>query len=234
MKRLVDEVADNQPLLWRAQELLGAMPPLVATDLQRRRVRTALASPRTRRYWQLQPSLAAALLLVAPMAIGAGLIGRSWIRHHVQPTPELLQPVPRTAPRIARPAPAHAMPLPQVAAPSPPIRMPPPVQPLRSSARPPVQRPASNPSREESVLVVQAVQALRGIHDPSRASRLLDQYLARFPRGALIEEAMALRIEAASARDPHLAAAAGREYLRRFPKGRFREAAEQAQHGSVR
>jgi len=77
--------------------------------------------------------------------------------------------------------------------------------------------------------VVQAVEALRNQHDPWRAGKLLADYLASHPRGALVEEALALSIEAAAARhdDPAAASFANR-YLKDYPTGRFRRTAETA------
>ena len=73
-----------------------------------------------------------------------------------------------------------------------------------------------------------AIQALRTDRDPARAGRLLAEYLARYPHGALAEEAVALSIEAAAARHSPSAAGFAERYLREYPHGRFRHTAEQA------
>jgi RNA polymerase sigma-70 factor (ECF subfamily) len=83
-------------------------------------------------------------------------------------------------------------------------------------------------AEDESTLMVRAVRALRRDGDPARAQALAEQALQRFPHGAQVEEAMALVMEAASARgDATGAQRAATAYLARFRSGRF---AERAQH----
>ncbi len=81
---------------------------------------------------------------------------------------------------------------------------------------------------EEAIMVVQATRALHEEHDPKRAAHLLENYLQRFPDGDLVEESLALLIEAKSERDDASAAKVASEYLERFPFGRFRQVAERA------
>jgi hypothetical protein len=81
------------------------------------------------------------------------------------------------------------------------------------------------PTREETAIVAEAVRALRSQHDPRRAAPLLGDYLRRFPRGALAEEALALEIEAFAAVDDERTDEIAREYLRRFPAGRYLDVA---------
>jgi len=81
---------------------------------------------------------------------------------------------------------------------------------------------------------VAAVRApdLRGVGlglgdgDAARASRILDDYFRKFPRGALGEEALALSIEAASVRGDAKARTLAKRYLELYPKGNFRAKAE--------
>ena len=78
------------------------------------------------------------------------------------------------------------------------------------------------PPPEEAVLVMAALRSLRREHNPTQAGALLQTYLARFPKGVLTEEALALGIEAAVARqDARVATALSNQYLGRFPTGRF-------------
>lgn len=70
--------------------------------------------------------------------------------------------------------------------------------------------------------MLDAMQALRQRNAPDEADTLLARYLADQPHGALVEEALALRIEVAIARGEDVEPRA-REYLRRYPEGRFRE-----------
>ena len=69
------------------------------------------------------------------------------------------------------------------------------------------------------------MRALRQDHDAELAAALLDDYLRRWPNGALVEESLALAIEAANARGDARARVFASEYLRRFPNGRFAEPA---------
>jgi hypothetical protein len=82
--------------------------------------------------------------------------------------------------------------------------------------------------RLENATVSDAVTALRRDHDPARAAMLLDYYLKHYPNGALVEEALALAIEAAATRDRPAAATLAIRYLADHPKGRYRAAAEAA------
>src|SRR5205814_935631 len=82
---------------------------------------------------------------------------------------------------------------------------------------------ALQPTAPEEAMVFEAMSRLRKLHDPAGAGRLIEDYLARFPDGALVEEAEFLAIEASV--DPAHAAAAARRYLDRFPAGRYRAAA---------
>lgn len=76
-------------------------------------------------------------------------------------------------------------------------------------------------SPPEAELVLDATLALRRAHEPSRSLDLLKQYLTRYPHGALIEESMALAMEAMAALDDASAARVAADYLQRYPAGRF-------------
>jgi hypothetical protein len=78
----------------------------------------------------------------------------------------------------------------------------------------------------ESSVLFEATGALRRDGDPARASRILDDYFRKFPHGALSEEALALAIEAASARGDARARTLAKRYLDLYPKGNFRAKAE--------
>jgi hypothetical protein len=78
------------------------------------------------------------------------------------------------------------------------------------------------PPPEEAALVVTALRSLRREHNPVQAGALLQGYLTRFPQGVLVEEALAIGIEAAVARhDAASAKALANQYLGRYPAGRF-------------
>lgn len=70
-------------------------------------------------------------------------------------------------------------------------------------------------------LVYDAMRALRRENEPAHAARLLDEYLARFPSGAMGEEALALAIEAHQALRDGQAPAYANRYLEKYPDGRF-------------
>ena len=83
-------------------------------------------------------------------------------------------------------------------------------------------------SSEDATHVVEAIQALRTERDPARAQALLNDYLKQNPRGALSGDALALSIEAASARHDPRAAEYARRYLAAYPKGKYRDLAKRA------
>jgi len=90
---------------------------------------------------------------------------------------------------------------------------------LQPSSRLP--SPAAKASPPEAELVLDATLALRRAHDPRRSLNLLKQYLTRYPRGTLIEESMALAMEAMAALDDASAARVAADYVQRYPAGRF-------------
>jgi hypothetical protein len=82
---------------------------------------------------------------------------------------------------------------------------------------------------EEAALVLGGLRALRREHNPGRAGALLGRYLQSFPQGVLVQEALAIAIEAGLARgDRQTAASLAEQYLSRFPKGRFVRLARKA------
>ena len=77
-----------------------------------------------------------------------------------------------------------------------------------------------------SELVHRALRALRRDGDAALAARLLERHRARDPDGPLVEEALALQIEASAALGEARARGFAREYLTRYPSGRYRNVAE--------
>jgi hypothetical protein len=69
--------------------------------------------------------------------------------------------------------------------------------------------------------VLEATLALRERHDPRGSLVFLRKYLQQYPTGALIEESMALAMEAMAALDDGAAGQIGSDYLQRYPSGRF-------------
>jgi outer membrane protein assembly factor BamD (BamD/ComL family) len=88
---------------------------------------------------------------------------------------------------------------------------------------PTVDPAASIPTEAEASLLSAGTNALRKAHDPARAAVIFDDYLSRYPRGALVEEALVLAIEAAVALDDGSAGGLADRYLRQFPRGRFHD-----------
>jgi len=76
--------------------------------------------------------------------------------------------------------------------------------------------------------VLAAVRALRRDHNPVRARALLNVYLSAHPDGALVEEALAISIEAAVANRDADANILAIRYLRVYPGGPFHGLAERA------
>ena len=60
----------------------------------------------------------------------------------------------------------------------------------------------------------------------ARARELSTEYRARYPRGALQEEALALSIEGAAASGDEEAKRLSATYLQLYPRGRFRAQAQ--------
>ena len=87
----------------------------------------------------------------------------------------------------------------------------------------PVPSAAPEPARsmEEAELVLDGLRALRKEGNPSRAEVLFSQYLARHPGGALAEDAMGYRMEAADRMGSPEAARLAASYLKSHPAGRY-------------
>jgi hypothetical protein len=208
-------------------------PPMA----QKARVRAALESRAGAvATWRRRPAVVAvifAAILLVGQAASSTSFGRGWVGAHYRRLLAWVSPQATPAPApVARPGslvtpaiaqvPAEALTVP--AAPPHPARAPA----SHAEALPPrhVTAPVINAAiTDEPTLVATAMRALRRDHDPAGAGRLLDDYLRRWPDGALIEEALALAIEAANARGDARARTFATAYLQRFPSGRFGEAA---------
>jgi hypothetical protein len=242
MQRLRDLRDCDDPALAELARLVRA------TDVEPRpgayeRVRNAIAEPRRHRRWWHQPVVVVVVLAILfPMAIAgvSKLLAR---------TPEPTTETPRAPDSGTTSAPTrHEPPAPPVTSvPADPPPLPKPAEPQRPMRRPLDDAPRTQPrihTREpstpvetaqsvEAMLVLGALRSLRHDHDLPSAIRQLDEYLARFPTGDLVEEALALTIEALAAQDNRDALRLADEYLRRFPRGRFRDQAEGARRRFV-
>lgn len=95
------------------------------------------------------------------------------------------------------------------------------LNPAPAEAAPAVHVPHRPNLLADKSLVYDAMRALRREGAPARAAQLLDEYLARFPGGAMGEEALALAIEAHQALQDGKAPAYANRYLAKYPDGRF-------------
>jgi hypothetical protein len=220
-KRLREEPADPGSSQHAAIELLRAARPLEPSPLAKARVRAALArEPAARGPWAFRAAAVVVLLGAGSVAARATLAER-WRAWRGGYTPAA---GPIAAPPARSVAPAAVV----LAAPVEPAALaqaPPPVSAARvhphHRARPVDVAPA--PPADDPRLVATALRALRVEHDARRAGQLVEEYLRAHPRGALVEEAMALSVEAAAARRDAVTPELAARYLGRFPNGRFRD-----------
>jgi hypothetical protein len=224
-----------------AAALLSRVPPLEESIQRRRRVRLALMTPR-RSARMFSPVLVAGIVLIAATGASA-TVTRFWKRSHLPPAPDrfTVESSPRPAPKPAVLEHATALPVrnePAVAVPEPtidPIRTAP-RQSIASKGRLVARVPAPTQSNDPAsgpgaALMVEAMQA-RKAGDAIRASALLTEYRQKYPEGAFHEEALALSIESAAARQHESARELAIEYLRRYPNGRFRDLAQRVLRGA--
>jgi len=231
MVRLLDTV-DPTDLELRATSLLASMPDEMPSELRKRRVREALIARPQRRAWGpalLRPA-AVLTMLTSSVAIAGATVGRGFVSRAYESVREIFEPGeapkalatrPKRVVRVSRPeVEPMVAPAPQRHAD---VAKATERRPLRHAVAAPIAAPAPVVrDEEEAALVVSAMRALRQEHDAERAARLLDRYLAAHPEGALVEEALALDLEASLARhDDGRAQVFARQYLRRFPDGRF-------------
>ena len=201
--------------------------------IKKRRINVALSLGLERRSLRVWQSAVAVGLLFAGTAAAATLGERFWSepQEQEQEQAELPPQIPVTRSTAPRSAPRN---VPQASAiePEPPALDPPRVvadkvpstAPRRAAA---LKKPPTR-AGEDPTPVVEALRALRKEQNPSRAQRLLSDYMQANPEGALSEEALALSIEAAHARKDPAAKGYARRYLARYPGGRHRRLAERA------
>jgi len=228
MQRLRDQIDSTDPAIARAAELLAAVPPL---DEKRVRAwarapvydRTSLRPPLAR----IRAGVVFALMFASLGATAETAHRRGWIAWF-RSAPVAPSDAPVSATRVkAEHAPRVVSPIETAKAPPAPAPAFEPVTPRRE-----VREPGGGASGE-SVLMVQAVRALRRDGDPARAQALAEETLRRYPRGAQSEEAMALVMEAAAVRgDLATARRAAARYLERYAHGRFADRAHRVVSGS--
>lgn len=210
----------------RLVDLLRAAVPTALAESQRRSSLAMILNPPHERPWRRlglrRPAMVLSMLLLAGASAAAAAVGAHLLVRH----PPAIVKAPAVVPAANPPAPiriraASATTAPSADSPAP-------------ADSPVASRVTSSPGArarargENPSAVMDAVKSLRQDHDPVEASRLLREYLRTYPRGSLSEEARALSIEAAVARNSPDAVSLAKEYLRLYPNGRFRKAAQRA------
>lgn len=227
MKRLLETAHETGGPEARLAELVRSAEPFRPNPFTKRLIAQRIARAAMKPAWLAAHPIAASLLGgVGVAAAAAGVI----VARSPEPTPS---PAPVAHPPLSN-APIRRTPSAPVVvdprtAPAPTSVPRPSAAPARSEPHPArdlKSRPASE--AEDPSQVLEAIRALRKRGDAAHAQVLLDKYLAAHPGGALTEDALALAIEAASARHDPRAADYARRYLARFPNGRFRAVALRA------
>jgi hypothetical protein len=240
------EGTETDPVWEEISRLCRSQPPSGPDPVMQARVLSRLERPR-RHAGLSRPALAMmGVVLLAATASAVWMGARRWLAPErpapERPAPERLAPEPAMPDRTAPSAPSAVAPSPSSIVPS---RGGSRVDSTKSHAARPkhasapasatqpasvsAPKPAFDP--QESVLVHSAMRALRVDRQTDKARALLDEYLNRFPQGALAEDALALQIEATlAARDRAAARRWATRYLQEFPSGRFRAIADKTLH----
>ncbi|HEY7374575.1 MAG TPA: hypothetical protein VIF57_20600 [Polyangia bacterium] len=214
MERLIEMGEAATPEEARLRDLVQSRSGVEISDGTTQQIYMAVLARREgrhrKRFAMLRPAVVFGVVLIAAGATAAAALGHRWQRWQRR------GPAPATAAR------APAEPRARVEAPRAEIAPAPVELPATAPETHRPHMPRTRPRSEDPSAVVDAVEALRKQHDPDRAAKLLAGYLAAHPNGALAEEALALSIEAATARHDPAASAFARRYLRDYPTGRFR------------
>lgn len=249
MEPLKNQNDPNDPTVRRAIALLSAVGPLRESRLRMRRVRLALdRAPRARGMALLRPAIVAGVLLGGIATAGAtwGVVRMIDATDETSAAPLSVRGQPAASPARTRSSVLQRSTAPEAA--EAPDEEPPsteasiekrergtlaaPVKrratPARPTPAPVVDTPVSEAKHSDSVLVQDAVKALRNGGDASQAAELLKRYRSRNPQGVLAEEALALSIEAAVQNNDPSARQLARQYLAKYPRGRFVAAARRA------
>jgi hypothetical protein len=227
VKRLLELPADDR-LTARAHTLVRAVGSTVESEERMLRIRRALDAerPQAAPRWALRFAFAAALVgASAAAAAGGGALSTLWAPSESATGPLRVVTPPAVhlkAPSVQQPA--HA--------PEPVASQGNPAAPAASAPRAVGARLAPATGGSDVARVHEAAIALRHDGDPTRALQLLEGS-SKPISGPLAEEALALRIEASTARHDGNQAKLAAAYLARYPNGRYRDLANKALAGHV-
>ena len=227
MRRLIiDETLSPESPEGCLRDLVRAMPPLEPTPFAADRIlaRVNSAAMRRRRPPWVVPAIA---LGIGISAVAAASVGRFHVERPLS-SPEGPAPLSPAFEASVAPVSVEVGSVASAAASEP--LLDPSIRHARSQATPSTRIASRStgvgpplPSGEDPALLLEAIRTLRTSGDPARAGVLLAQYLKAYPRSPLLEDALALSIEAAAARhDIRTAAELARRYLAKFPTGRYR------------
>ena len=199
--RLVEESRDRAGeaagVRTRAVELLKSMDPLHLPVGRKQRLLLSLGrgEVRPRSTW-LRPVVVGVVLLGSGAIASAAFTG--WPTRFVRSLETLASPRvdSRSTPRL--PTVHRGLTIQATAAVEsvPVTTPPPPVVVRRPAVENRARRSQAEPPSDDPSLLVEATRALRVDRDPELARSLAKRYLARQPRGALADEALAISIEA--------------------------------------
>lgn len=232
MKRLLDQVGNLDASEQALAELFASAPKYKPDPFRKRRVLVKVVgsqSSKTPRI--LRGALITTLLgITATAAAVVGDVVPDWLGGGASEADETVEPAQMAAPPAPvtpRAAPAETPTAEDEAAtePEPPAATT--AAPSPRSAPKPAERTRGK-SSEDPTQVLEAMRALRAEHDPKKAQGLLSDYMKKHPNGVLAEDALALSIEAATARRDPAAKDYARRYLSAFPNGRYKALATRA------
>jgi hypothetical protein len=223
MERLRDRLLSPDRKEAFAARLLDTTEPRAASAELRMRIRAHVARQRRARpAMMLRPMAAAMVVVLVLFGTASAMWGRAAIERVAAWTHERAGHRSKAAPLVA---PMTDAPLDAIAPPPPIIDPPAPIAPPKSAPHAHAKRAVAIVAASQPV--GEAFRLLRQERNPAAAAKLLDDYLAAHPHDELVEEALALRLEAAISLHAD-ADYYAEKYLAQFPTGRFAVVAKNA------